>query len=839
MTVFVFRTIAFCVVSIVKKIQSHPNLLECSFGPPIVEISNSVIRINRSHRCYATNMSSIEDARKALKKRDKPQKKEEKKCTSLISPRTKPPSFLRRESSKNLDKPAATAKPTGVKKMSASRISGLFEKPKQVTPSPKKRKSLLKAGVKLAPAPILGKEKSKNEIKKAVPAKSTCKIKASKISQNNEIQKYIDTLKKYQVLANITTTPRDNDLVTAILQATCCGPAAGSIVCDADPRHISPAVLLDFGDALRYNVYLTKLQLSHMDLGNAFLSAVADCLPKNYTLQKMDLSHNQFTSDALVEFCMGMKKNKALTSVDVRHQNSKIFTHHEKDVLEALSENQYIKEFHVEFLTSKCEKVIDHILDRNRKKDKTFASREKKVLEFLKKESTNAQAAAKGLEEEKEIPRELREDETDYFYELEQIAKKNKVDLTSDKESVFSKPGNSAFSFVGAPVAEIVKFPAAPMTADGAFLSTEFIDNFIKKGDDGVLIFEFTNQFKLFKRFGTDDPARSVVVKAFVRALLKHPKQSKLNIINMANTCIGDDFVELFCRSCATKRKFANLHQLNFETNFLSSAGLLALSDNILNPDIWKYLQCVKLDNQKSPIKTAAEIAIAKALWTNRSVIRFSLRIRNLRERQRVQQSIQRNIDYLRQARQLHRKQTGTLVQRKRNKMEQLFDRIAENDASCTAVELVGDPLFLALHQREVLKSAMSFANNTYVTKLKMSLLRLDDEWAIQFATSLKQNKTLENVVLDSNAIGSVGITAIVEALSKNTSVTELQLRHQSKPVGSKEEDALPTLLGNNTSLVKLGMDFRNTQARNLMDNKVRSNQELKRKNRMSPSKGK
>lgn len=783
-------------------------------------------------------MSSIEEARKALKKRDKSQKKEEKKCTSLISPRTKRPSFLRRESSKSVDKPPAQTKSDGVKKTLKSTISGLMEKPKQVTPSPKKRKSLLKAGVKLAPAPVLGKEKCKIETKKT-SAKSICKIRASKIPQNNEIKKYIDELKKHQVLADITTTPRDNDLVTAVIQATCCDPAAGSIVCDADPRHISPTVLLDFGDALRFNVFLTKLQLSHMDLGNAFLSAVADCLPKNYTLQKLDLSYNQFTSDALVEFCLGMKKNKALTNVDLRHQNSKIFTHHEKDVLEALSENQYIREFHVEFLTPKCEKVIEHILDRNRKKDKQFSLREKKVLEFFKKEVTIAQAEAKGLEEEKEIPRELREDETGYFYELEQIAKKHKVDITSDKESVFSKPGSSAFAFVGSPVAEVLKFPATPMTADGSFLTTDFIDNFIKKGDDGVLIFEFTNQFKLFKRFGTDDPARSLIVKKFVKALLKHPKQDKLNILNMANTCIGDDFVELFCRSCAAKKKFAHLHQLNFETNFLSNNGLLALSENILNPEIWKYLQCVKLDNQKSPVKTAAEIAIAKALWTNRSVIRFSLRIRNLRERQRVQQSIQRNIDYLRQARQLYRKQTGTLVQRKRNKMEQMFDNIAENDASCTAVELVGDPLFLALHQREIIKSAIAFANNTFVTTLKMSLLRLDDEWAIQFASSLKQNKTLENVVLDSNAIGSVGITAIIEALSQNSSVTELQLRHQSKPVSSKDEDALPGLLGNNTSLIKLGMDFRSTQARNLMDNKIRYNQELKRKSRMSPNKGK
>ncbi|GAX09759.1 tropomodulin [Fistulifera solaris] len=781
-------------------------------------------------------MSSIEEARKALKKRDKPNKKEEK-CTPLISPRTKRPSFLRRESSKDLDKPVATAKPPGVKKMIQSKITSFSEKPKQVTPSPKKRKSLLKAGVKLAPAPALDKEKNKKETQKTT-GKSVCKIKASKITINGEIKKYIDTLKQYHVLADITTTPRDNDLVTAIIQATCCDPAAGSIVCDADPRHISPSVLLDFGDALRYNVYLTKLQLSHMELGNAFLSAVADSLPKNYTLQKLNLSHNQFTSDALVEFCLGMKKNKALTSVDLRYQNSKIFTHHEKDVLEALSENNYIQEFHVEFLTPKCEKVIEYVLDRNQKKEKKFLSREKKVLEFLKKESSDAQADAKGSEEEQEISRELREHETEYFYELEQIAKKHKVDLTTDKESVFSKPGNSTFAFVGSPAAEVLKFPATPMTADGAFLTAGFIDNFLKTGDDGVLIFEFTNQFKLFKRFGTDDPARSVIVKKFVKVLLKHPKQDSINILNMANTCIGDDFVEMFCRSCATKKKFAHLHQLNFETNFLSNGGLLALADNILNPDIWKYLQCVKLDNQKSPIKTAAEIALAKALWTNRSVIRFSLRIRNLRERQRIQQSIQRNIDYLRQARQLHRKQTGTLVQRKRNKMEQLFDKIAGNDACCTSVELVGDPLFLALHQREVVKSALAFATNTHVTKLKMSLLKLDDEWATHFAASLKQNETLEIVVLDSNAIGSAGITAIIEALSVNKSVTELQLRHQSKPVSSKDEETLPGLLGNNTHLVKLGMDFRSTQARNLMDNKIRSNQELKRKSRSSPSKG-
>lgn len=777
-------------------------------------------------------MSSIEDARKALKKRGSGPKNEEKRS----SEQTKRPSFLRRESSKNLDKAPAATKSASAKQLIKSKIAGLLEKPKQVTPSPKKRKSLLKAGFKLAPAPFSGKDMSVNR-NKNTPSKSICKIKSSKAPQNDEIKKYIDKLKEYHVVADITTTPRDNDLVTAIIQATCCKPAAGSIVCDADPRHISPSVLLDFGDALRYNVYLTKLQLSNMELGNAFLSALAESMPKNYTLQKLNLSSNQFTSDALVEFCLNIRKNKALTSVDLRYQNSKIFTHHEKDVLEALADNSYIKEFQVEFLTPKCEKVVEQILDRNRSKDKQFSSREKKILEFLKRESSKAQAEAKEMEEEKEIPRDLRDDEADYFYELEQIAKKHKVDLTIDKDSVFSNRGNSTFAFIGSPAVQALAFPTTAMTADGAFLNTGFIDAFIRKADGDVLIFEFTNQFKLFKRFGVDDPARSVIVKKFVKVLLKHPQQDKINILNMANTCIGDDFVELFCRSCASKKKFAHLHQLNFETNYLSNSGLLALSENIQNKEVWRYLQCVKLDNQKSPVKTAAEIAIAKALWTNRSIIRFSLRIRNLRERQRVQQSTQRNIDYLRQARQLHRKKTGTLVQRKRNKMEQVFDRIADNDPSCTAVELVGDPLFLALHQQEIIKSALAFKSNSHVTTLKMSLLRLDDEWAMHFATSLKQNNTLEKVVLDNNAIGSAGIRAIIEALSTNSSVTELQLRHQSKPVSSKDEDALPGLLENNTSLLKLGMDFRSTQAGNLIDKKIRNNQELRRKKRTSPVK--
>jgi len=559
------------------------------------------------------------------------------------------------------------------------------------------------------------------------------------------------------------------------------------------------------------------------------------------------------TSEALAEFAIAMKDNESLQIVELRNQHSPIFTHQEQEVLDALEANTFVKTFEVEFMTESCQAALKKILDRNQSKGNTLKNREQKLQQFFKAETERGEKdyAEEQKAEATEASKELSDEDCDYFFELANIAKLHNLDLnkTDDAPAAASGGGaKNAFGFAGgapggpgspsAKLGKALNLPATAMTADGAFLNEEFITPFIEQDPATKLwTFEYTNQFKLFKRFSISDPTRPLIVEKFVDALIQHPKCNDINILNMANTCIADDFLQLFCNRCLAENKFQNLHQINLETNYLSGPGVVALAACIRSPTVWRYLNAVKMENQKSPVKTEAEVALARAVRVNRTIIRFSLRVRNLRERERINKCVQRNIDYLRQARQLHLKKTGQTVKRARNSMEQMFDRIVANDPSTKGeVNLVGDQLFLALHETEVIKAAAAFRDNTHVTMVKMISLKLDEKFAIELAKSIEHNSTIEKLILDNNAIGSEGITALIGSLAHNKTITELQLRHQSKPLCTADEEKLAGLMGENETLIKFGVDLRSTRARNDVDRRIRENNEKRRKDRRALS---
>jgi Ran GTPase-activating protein (RanGAP) involved in mRNA processing and transport len=218
---------------------------------------------------------------------------------------------------------------------------------------------------------------------------------------------------------------------------------------------------------------------------------------------------------------------------------------------------------------------------------------------------------------------------------------------------------------------------------------------------------------------------------------------------------------------------------MNLETNYISTSGMLALSQCLANPTTWRFLQSIKLENQRQLVSSRAELELAKALCKNKSVIRCSLRVRNLWEREQINKFVSRNMDFLRQARLHHAKEAGIHVQRARNAMEQLFDRVAADDPTLTEIEVVGNQVFLSLPRDEILKAAWAFAANTHVKIVRMTMLRLDDEVARALAKSLKSNTSITNLALDSNMIGGEGIVELVRSLGENESIVEVQLRHQ------------------------------------------------------------
>jgi hypothetical protein len=269
---------------------------------------------------------------------------------------------------------------------------------------------------------------------------------------------------------------------------------------------------------------------------------------------------------------------------------------------------------------------------------------------------------------------------------------------------------------------------------------------------------------------------------------------------------------------------------VNFETNYINEAGVVALSHLIASPTSCKYLQVIRLENQKGLLKSKGEFALAKAMRVNRSIVVVSLGIRNLLERQQIGKYVVRNVDFIRQARQRHMKATGQ--QRKRNHVEQLFDKVAADDPTIDKVDMVGDQRFLSLTQEEKTKAAESFATNTHACVVNLNTCQIDDEFCKAFGASLETNKSIEKLNLESNNISGDGIKALFQGLAHNTSIQELRLHKQSKMIISADEDLLADMLDPNTTITKLGIDLRSKVAQIKLNRKLAQNKndQLKRK---------
>ena len=208
-----------------------------------------------------------------------------------------------------------------------------------------------------------------------------------------------------------------------------------------------------------------------------------------------------------------------------------------------------------------------------------------------------------------------------------------------------------------------------------------------------------------------------------------------------------------------------------------------------------------------------------------------SLRVRSGLPRQQINNSVAHNIDALRQARRKHAANTGTLKERKRNETEQYFDKVASNsDPSIMDIDLTGNLKFLGLNATERTKAAMAFATNKTVETIKMIKLKLDDACAKEFGKAIASNTKLEKVCLDSNDFTDAGIRAILDGLGKNTSMIDMQIRHQSKTMAIADEEGLPDLLKENKVVIKVGVYIRNPLFKTQMERKTNENRDRQRK---------
>lgn len=637
---------------------------------------------------------------------------------------------------------------------------------------------------------------------------------------------------------------RDNILVGQMVMAIRNDPRIKSIeVCPTLFATISSTLLEQFVRALRINLHLKSLTFSGVGLGNDFLYSLASTMESNFVLEEIDLSRNLFTNAGLAEFCQVLaSSNDTCKILNLENQTTPISKASEEDVLEAFQQNRAMQEVKLDFQSEEAARKLADFVNRNKDKPPLKPSNDEKLLNVLRYEAERAQELFDEQNEEDSVL-DISENDWDHLYELSVQFDKHKlkkhVQETSDDfvPSTRRKNGDSMTKeekkkFLFGEFGKNLGGSISCFKSDGSFFTAEFISKYFEEDDQNcALTFDFHGQWKLFKRFPVHDPARILIVNKFIDALVTHPRADEITSINMANTGCGDDFlVSLSSRCMDDESILPSLLILNFETNFINADGITALAKIIGSPTTLKFLQVVRLENQKFLLKSKGELALARAMRVNFSIVVMSLPIRNLMERQQISKYVLRNVELIRQARQRHFKVTGQ--QRERNEVEKFFDRIAENDGLINEVDLVGNKRFLTLTSEEKTKAANSFATNANVKILNLNSCGIDDEFAIPLAYALKQNNAISKIFLEGNAISGVGITALFEALAENSSIEEMRLHKQSKTMNTSEEHMLADILLPNITLTKLGLDLRTMMAQNKLDKKLNLNRNTLLKSR-------
>jgi len=645
-------------------------------------------------------------------------------------------------------------------------------------------------------------------------------------SHEGEINSYVDRIRQSGgLLAKHKFSMRDNDLVMFMAQVCANDPCITEVDIIRDQRftYLKNSFVQNFATSIRFNLHLTNLTMIGIGLDNEFLSALSLSLESNFMLEFVCLTDNEFTNEGLVDFCHAMGESKTLQSADLRRQRSPVWSISEDAVLESLAKNVYLEEFHIDFKSPSCGKRVEEIIERNHKAKKPELDYDKLLLQNLKKEAEVAEAASEQRRIDGTV-QQLTAEDWEYIYKLSEVAQKYSLTAGSEEEGNVTQPN---LNVVSSDLSDVT----FNFTNDGAFLTNEFIDTYLQEGkEEGTLTFAFHNQNKMSKRFPVGNSCRKFIFEKLGNVLLDHPRAKEITHINMANSSCGDEWsVQIASRCLKNPKLLPKLSFLNLETNYITGTGVAALCRCVADRKTWEYLQVFLLDNQRFPMSSKAELELVKALHDNWSVIRFSLRVRNMWERQKINKFISRNLDYRRQARVKNAITAGVQVERHRNEIEQYFDKIAANDPSITEVVVVGNKVFVSLPKDEKVKAAKAFGENNKIKNVKMTMCKLDDHFAHFLATSLEKNCTIEILSLDNNIISGKGIKDIVQSLAKKSTVVEFRARNQGKSMATSEEEELINLIGDNDTLCRLSLDLRSQRAQNEIQRRMKQNNDKRR----------
>jgi len=137
-------------------------------------------------------------------------------------------------------------------------------------------------------------------------------------------------------------------------------------------------------------------------------------------------------------------------------------------------------------------------------------------------------------------------------------------------------------------------------------------------------------------------------------------------------------------------------------------------------------------------------------------------------------------------------------------------------------------------------KLVNAMARNTHIEVLTLSNSNLQKAQGVELATSLRDNKTVKSVNLESNWLDSNAVRELAVAIKENpeSSIEHLRFSHQKQMgqfFGRPTEEAVGQMMWQNESIVKLGFECDDAHWRNIIDRSLLRNNDFWRKRHAPP----
>uniref|UniRef100_A0A3B5MAX2 Leiomodin-2 n=1 Tax=Xiphophorus couchianus TaxID=32473 RepID=A0A3B5MAX2_9TELE len=162
--------------------------------------------------------------------------------------------------------------------------------------------------------------------------------------------------------------------------------------------------------------------------------------------------------------------------------------------------------------------------------------------------------------------------------------------------------------------------------------------------------------------------------------------------------------------------------------------------------------------------------------------------------------------------------------------VEDALQRVLSDDSELTEVNLnnIDD-----ITQETLIRFAEALRANTHVRVFSLANTRADDHVALAIAKMLKENASITSLNIESNYVSGKGVTALIQALPGNNTLTELRFHNQRHMCGGQVEMEMVKILRENHTLIKLGYQFNLPGPRMSMTGILTRNQDRQRQRRL------